>query len=333
MKTAIVTGVCGQDGAYLSRKLLNEGYRVIGWARRNASRDGLRYLGIADKVIVRDVDICDPFHVESEIEHYRPDEIYNLAAQSHVGMSFKNPMVTCQVNYGGYLNVLLAARSLAPRCKIYQAGTSEMFGYAAGEKMANESTPFMPMSPYAISKVAAHWAGINARYEADQFVSNGILFNHESPLRGADFVTRKITKFVAQYAKTGCGVLHLGNLSSMRDWGHSADYADAMHRILQHESPQDFVVATGNTVTVRKFVEAAFDAAGITIDFDGSGLKEVGCVKGNVVVRVSEEFYRPNDLLYLRGDAMKIRKMLGWEPSYSLKQLVDEMVKADMERV
>lgn len=319
-KTAIITGVCGQDGAYLAQLLLSKGYRVIGWARRNASLDGLDYLGIKPEIV--NIDICDPFHVDAEMERVRPDEIYNLAAQSHVGMSFKNPMQTCSVNYGGYLNVLLAARKHAPYARIYQAGTSEMFGYSAGEGMVSEKHPFMPMSPYAISKVAAYWAGVNARYEADQFVSNGILFNHESPLRGKDFVTRKI----ADYVKNPSGVLELGNLDSIRDWGHAKDYVKSMWLMLQHDRPDDFVVATGETLTVRNFVIRAFSAKGMHITFSGRGLDEVGEVNGNIMVRISKEFYRPNDLAFLKGDASKARAVLGWQPECSIRQLIEEMV-------
>lgn len=334
MKTAIITGICGQDGPYLAKLLLDKGYSVIGWARRNASLAGLEYLGIKGKVSLNFVDICDFFHVSSEIERIRPDEIYNLAAQSHVGMSFKNPMFTCQVNYGGYLNVLLSARKFSPSCKIYQAGTSEMFGYSSLEKAANESTPFMPMSPYAISKVASYWAGVNARFEADQFVCNGILFNHESPLRGEDFVTRKITKFVAQYAKTGEGVLKLGNIQSVRDWGHAKDYVQAMYLMMQQKSPDDFVISTGQTMSVRKFVVTAFEAIGKQIIFmNGIGLDEIGVIDGKTVVQISAEFYRPNDLAFLRGDYSKSRKVLEWEPQITVRQLAEEMIQADMKRI
>jgi GDPmannose 4,6-dehydratase len=322
MKTAIITGVCGQDGAYLSQLLISKGYRVVGWARRNASLDGLHKLGVMPEIV--NIDICDPFHVDAEIERVRPDEIYNLAAQSHVGMSFKNPMQTCSVNYGGYLNVLLAARKHVPDARIYQAGTSEMFGYAAGEGMVSEKHPFMPMSPYAISKVAAYWAGVNARFEADQFVSNGILFNHESPLRGKDFVTRKIADFV----KNPVGVLELGNLNSVRDWGHARDYVQSMWLMLQHDRPDDFVVATGETMTVRNFVIKTFAATGKVITFLGRGLDEIGYVEMKPIVRVSKEFYRPNDLAFLKGDASKARQVLGWKPECSIEQLIEEMVSA-----
>lgn len=324
MKTAIVTGVAGQDGCYLTQLLLEKGYHVVGVARRNASLVGLATLGVYPSELIS-ADICDPFHVTEIISSTRPDEIYNLAAQSHVGLSFKNPMQTCAVNYGGYLNILLAARKIVPHCRIYQAGTSEMFGYGIGT-MADESTPLMPMSPYAISKTAAHWAGVNARYEADQFVSNGILFNHESPLRGKDFVTRKITDFAKQYAQHG-GILELGNLDSVRDWGHAKDYVRAMWMMLQHNRPDDFVVATGEIKSVREFLIYAFAHLDMEIEFRGEGLGETGYINGKQMLRVSKEFYRPNDLPYLRGNASKINNVLGWKPELNTYQLVREMLQ------
>jgi len=333
MKTALITGICGQDGAYLAELLLEEGYKVIGFARRNASTKGLETLGIKDKIQLVDVDICDPFHVDDQIEFCKPDEIYNLAAQSHVGMSFKNPMQTCQVNYGGYLNVVMSARKHVPECRIYQAGTSEMFGYAA-DTLASEKTPFAPMSPYAISKVAAHWAGVNARYEANQFVANGILFNHESPLRGQDFVTRKISRFVAQYAKTGEGVLKMGNLQACRDWGHAKDYVKAMHLMLQYDMATDFVIATGQSMSVRKFITEAFKVIGKEIVFKyGVGPEEKGFIGDKLVVEVSPEYYRPNDLQFLKGDPAKAKQILAWKPQISTEALISEMVNKDMELV
>lgn len=321
---AIITGVCGQDGAYLAQLLLEKGYEVTGWARRNSPKVGLAYLGIRDRITLVDIDICDTFHVAEEIKKTKPDEIYNLAAQSHVGMSFNNPMQTCAVNYGGYLNVLIGARQHAPDCKIYQAGTSEMFGYAA-EGRANEQTPLAPMSPYAISKTAAYWAGVNARYEANQFVANGILFNHESPLRGRDFVTRKITDFVKSF--TGSEVLELGNLSSQRDWGHAKDYVEAMYLMMQVPA-DNFVIATGRATTVRRFVELAFQRINKQVLWHGEGVNEVGWINGKPVIQVSSKFYRPNDLVYLQGDPSKARKLLGWYPKITLEELVKEMVDA-----
>lgn len=326
MKTAIITGICGQDGAYLAQHLLSLGYRIIGWARRNSSRNNLEYLGVDIEVLP--VDICDPFHVASEIERVKPDEIYNLAAQSHVGQSFKNPMQTCTVNYGGYLNILLAARKSVPNCLIYQAGTSEMFGYAA-DTIANEQTPFAPMSPYAISKVAAYWAGVNARYEANQFVCNGILFNHESPIRGEDFVTRKISKFVANWSKNKNGVLRMGNIDSIRDWGFAGDYVKAMHLMLQY-GPEDFVIATGQAISVRHLIRDAFAVIGKDIEFEGEGLDERGYVDGIKILEINPDQYRPNDLKFLKGNASRARHLLKWEPTVTINRLIGEMVREDM---
>lgn len=322
MKTAIITGICGQSGSYLAKHLLEHGYNVIGWARRNSPKTNLEYLGVNIEVV--DIDICDPFHVSTEIDRVKPDEIYNLAAQSHVGQSFKNPMQTCQVNYGGYLNILLPARKLVPECKIYQAGTSEMFGYSA-TGLCDELTPFAPMSPYAISKVASHWAGVNARFEADQHVCNGILFNHESPLRGNDFVTKKVTNFVKSY-KPG-NILQMGNLDAMRDWGYAGDYVKAMHLMMQ-QTPDDYVIATGKTTSVRRMIKIAFQCIDKEIKFEGEAEDEKGFVDGNLAVVVNPEFYRPNELNYLQGNSTKAKNKLGWEPKVSMEQMIEEMIRA-----
>lgn len=336
MKSALITGIAGQSGSYLAKLLLSKGYNVYGFNKQRTPLDNLAKLGISKgDVSIIEGDITDQSSVSMALKVSRPDEIYNLAAQSHVGYSFKTPQMTCAVNYMGYLNVLLEARKIVPHARVYQAGTSEMFGYSAG-KIANENTPFQPMSPYAISKVAAHWAGVNARYEADQFVANGILFNHESPLRHPDFVTRKISMAVARIARGDDHVLRLGNLDSVRDWGFAGDYVDAMWRMLQHDKPDDFVVATGEKRTVRDFLRAAWQAAGYEISFDGEGKEEKAFIDsrsgmdGKPVMEVSPEFYRPNDLTYLCGDSSKARNVLGWEPKVGFEQLVSMMVSEDM---
>lgn len=322
-KKAIITGVAGQDGAYLSRLLLEKGYEVTGWARRNASKDGLKYLGVEKHINIVDLDICDPQHVSNSIRYFKPDEIYNLAAQSHVGLSFENAMQTCSVNYGGYLNILLSARFIVPDCKIYQAGTSEMFGYSA-DVIATEKTPFSPMSPYAISKVAAYWAGVNARYEAEQFACNGILFNHESPLRGADFVTRKICDYIK--GDDFSDPLRLGNLNSVRDWGHASDYVRAMYLMMQENIPGDYVIATGQAVSVRSFLSLAFDEAGYDLSFHGSGMDECGFADGKKVVEINDLYFRPNDLPFLKGSPDKAKRELGWKPEVDLIGLIREML-------
>lgn len=314
---ALITGVSGQDGYYLSELLLSKGYQVIGLTKPRSRIDHL------DKRIkIEYGDLTDAGNIFELIAKHRPDEIYNLAAQSHVGDSFKIPQETCSVNYGGYLNLLLAARHIVPKCKIYQAGTSEMFGYSKG--VLNENTPFKPMSPYAIAKVAAYWSGVNARYEADQFVCNGILFNHESPFRHPSFVTRKITMAVAKGE-----ILELGNLNSVRDWGHARDYVDGMWMMMQHDKPDDYVLATSTSYSVRDFVRMAYQAVGQQIEFIGEGVDEIGIVNSQMVVKVNPEFYRPNELGYLLGDYKKAADVLGWRPKTGIKQLIREMISND----
>lgn len=326
---ALITGIAGQSGSYLSRLLLDNGYEVYGITKHRTPLDNLRKLEIDKDVMITQGNICDPSFVSDCIANVQPDEIYNLAAMSHVGHSFKIPAETCAVNYTGYLNVLLAARRQCPKARIYQAGTSEMFGYAAQEKQ-DEETPFKPMSPYAISKVASYWAGVNARHEADQFVCNGILFNHESPLRQEDFVTRKITKAVARIAKGEDYILRLGNIYSRRDWGHAKDYVEGMWLMLSGGKPDDFVLSTGETHTVKEFVRLAFEAAGMEITFLGDGVEEIGICCERRVMEIDPQFYRPNDLTYLCGDASKAKAVLGWRPTIGFEQLVNEMVRSDL---
>lgn len=317
MKTALITGIAGQDGYYLSNLLLEKGYDVVGLSK---PRSQIKHLD--PRVHIEVGDITDSSNVCEIIQRHRPDEIYNLAAQTHVGDSFKIPQETCEVNYSGYLNVLLSARQMVPQCKIYQAGTSEMFGYS--KYILNEQTPLQPMSPYAISKVAAYWAGVNARYEAKQFVCNGMLFNHESPYRHPSFVTRKITMAVAKGLP-----LELGNMNSMRDWGHAKDYVYGMWLMMQHDKPDDYVLATGESYSVRDFVRMSYSTMGKEIEFEGSGLDEVGRVDGKVMVKVNKAFYRPNELGYLKGDWSKAKAILGWRPSIGIKQLIEEMIEND----
>ena len=324
-KIALVTGIGGQDGPYLAKLLLEKGYVVYGFNKQRGDLKNLDKVGIRNKVQIFEGDITDESSVNFALKCIRPDEIYNLAAQSHVGYSFKTPQHTCNVNYMGYLNILLGARALLPNARIYQAGTSEMYGYAASI-IQNEETPFQPKSPYAIAKVASHWAGVNARYEADQFVSNGILFNHESPLRHPDFVTKKVTNKVNEIVNGGKDTLKLGNIDSKRDWGYAPDYVEAMWLMLQYTKPDDFVVATGQVHSVRDFVTAAFKAKGKKIEYSGSGKDEKGYVDGNLVMEISPEFYRPNELGYLCGDATKARETLGWTPKVKFEQLVNLMV-------
>jgi GDPmannose 4,6-dehydratase len=330
MKSALITGIAGQDGAFLAKLLLEKGYRVYGLSKQRTHLDNLHKLGVADSVKILQGDITDPHTVRAAIIEAEPNEIYNLAAQSHVGHSFRVPSWTCSVNYMGYLNVLLAAREEDQNIRIYQAGTSEMFGYAA-QGICNENTPLQPKSPYAIAKTMAHWAGINARHEADQFVANGILFNHESPLRHPDFVTRKITMAVARIDKGEGHVLKLGNIDSLRDWGFAGDYVEGMWLMLQHDKPDDFVLATAENYSVREFVRFAFEAAGMDIEFKGDGIEEKGYVGSKLVMEIDTALYRPNDVNVLLGDYAKARNVLGWQPKIKLKQLVEVMVRSDMQ--
>lgn len=300
---ALITGINGQDGAYLAKLLKEKGYEVIGIARKLVPHKNLEYLKVKPDHIYYG-DIADAAFVNTVLADVRPDEIYNLAAQSHVGLSFSSPLTTMDVNYGGLVNIINGVKTYCSRAKIYQAGTSEMYGYSSHGQRLNEETPFKPMSPYAIAKLAAHWAGVNARAEGI-WVSNGILFNHESPLRGENFVTRKIT-----LAKARGETVQLGNIHSKRDWGFAGDYAEGMYRILQHEKPDDFVLSTGEAHSVLDF------------------LTEADCP-----YECHETEMRPNDLNYLCGDYSKAKEVLGWGPKVGFKELVNMMVQADMERV
>lgn len=325
MKRAFITGVAGQCGTYLSKLLLDKGYSVFGFNKQRTSLENHKKLGIDGKVTIIDGDITDASSVSMAIKVSQPDEIYNLAAMSHVGNSFKIPHETCAVNYTGFLNVLYTAREIAPNARIYQASTSEMFGYAA-QRTQNEGTPFQPKSPYAIAKTAAFWAGVNARHEANQFVSNGLLFNNESPLRHPDFVTKKITNKVWEIINGSPDPLRLGNIDSQRDWGFAGDYVDAMWRMLQHDRPDDFVIATGEVHSVREFVVETFKVYGKEIRFAGSGASEQGYVGNKLVLEIDPKFYRPNELGYLRGDATKAKEVLSWEPTVKFNDLVKLMV-------
>ncbi len=297
---AVITGITGQDGAYLCRFLTEKGYDVVGIARRKQRHENLEYLGTSARMYYGDISEADFVSFVMGIE--RPDEVYNLAAQSHVGMSFKTPLQTMAANYSGLVNLINCVKVYRQKCKIYQAGSSEMFGDSDLKKQ-NEDTRFNPKSPYAISKVAAHFAGVNARAEG-VWVSNGILFNHESPIRGEDFVTRKIT-----IAKALGEKVSLGNVHSRRDWGYAADYVRGMWMMLQHERPDDFVLATGETYSVLDFI------------------KEAG-----VEYCTAQENMRPNDLNYLCGDPSKAMAVLGWRPEVGFKGLVRMMVEEDKKR-
>lgn len=332
MKKALITGITGQDGSYLAELLLSKGYEVYGLIRRKSTSEYGNVKHIADKIHFIYGDMSDITSLIKAMQISMADEVYNLAAQSFVGISWSEPIFTNDVDGIGVTNLLEAIRLIKPDAKVYQAATSEMFGKVQ-EIPQRETTPFYPRSPYGVSKLYAFWICKNYRESYGMFVSCGILFNHESERRGKEFVTRKITNTIAKikYGKADC--LYLGNLNAKRDWGHSRDYVLAMWMMLQHKGPDDFVIATGKTYTVREFVEEAFSCAGINIKWEGTGVNEVGIdeATGNVVVRVSKEFYRPAEVELLIGDSTKAKETLGWTPKVNLKGLVECMVKNDLE--
>ncbi len=337
-RTAIVTGITGQDGAYLSHYLINQGYRVYGGYRRTSSVNFWRIeeLGILEhpEFHLLDLDLTDPGNALRAVSSVKPDEVYNLAAQSFVEVSFRQPKTTTDINALGVLNLLEAVRDADHPVRFYQASTSEMFGKVQAVPQ-NEDTPFYPRSPYAVAKLYAHWMTINYRESYGLFATCGILFNHESPLRGKNFVTRKITDGVARIHAGILDCLELGNLDAKRDWGYTGDYIQGMHAMMQTEAAEDFVLATGRTESVRDFVNLAFGAAGITLEWQGSGTGEtaVDTASGNTVVRVNSAYYRPAEVDLLLGDATRARQVLGWQPSTTLEQVAERMVEADIRRV
>lgn len=337
MRTALITGVTGQDGAYLAELLIGKGYKVYGTYRRTSSVncwriEELGVLGHPNLHLV-EYDITDVSSNIRLLNKAAPDEIYNLAAQSFVGVSFDQPAATAQITGVGVLNLLEAIRTVNPKIRFYQASTSEMFGKVQTIPQL-ESTPFYPRSPYGVAKLYAHWMTINYRESYGMFGSCGILFNHESPLRGREFVTRKITDSVAKIKLGKLDCLELGNIDAKRDWGFAKEYVDGMWRILQAEMPDTFVLATNRTETVRNFVRMAFKGADIDVQFSGvdEGETAVDTATGKVVMRVNPVFYRPAEVELLIGDASKARIQLGWVPSTGLEQLCQMMVEADLRR-
>ncbi len=337
MKTAVITGITGQDGAYLAQFLLDKGYVVYGTSRRTSSVNFWRIeeLGIHEHPNLRLVesDVTDPSSCIALVQLARPQELYNLAAQSYVGVSFDQPTTTAQINGIGALNLLEAIRHVDPSIRFYQASTSEMFGKVQATPQ-REDTPFYPRSPYGVAKAYAHWMTINYRESHNIFGCSGILFNHESPLRGREFVTRKITDSVAKIKLGKLDLLELGNLDARRDWGFAKEYIDGIWRMLQLDEPGTFVLATNRTETVRDFVRMAFRSAGITVDFAGVAENEIAVdvATGKVVMRISPRFYRPAEVGLLRGDPARARAVLGWEPKTTLEQLCQMMVEADLRR-
>ena len=336
-KIALVTGATGQDGAYLSRYLVDLGYKVFGAYRRAASTNlwrlgELKLLDEANFSLI-ELDITDPVSCINAIKVAKPSEIYNLAAQSFVGASFKEPLHTSYASGIAVLNLLEAIRLSDKSIKFYQAGTSEMFGKVQAIPQ-NESTPFYPRSPYGVAKLYGHFMSINYRESYDIFAACGILFNHESPLRGLEFVTRKITNSAAKIALGKLDCLELGNLEAKRDWGFAKDYVEGMHAMLQAPKADTFVLASGITTTVRDFVKMSFEALDIALVFEGEGINEVARDKktGKVVVKVNPEFFRPAEVDLLIGDASKAKEQLNWSSKTNLNELCAMMVKADLER-
>jgi len=336
MKTALITGIRGQDGAYLAKLLLEKGYKVYGADRRSGDSSNwrLKELGIDSDVQIVYMDLLELTNILRTIEKIRPDEVYNLAAQSFVKVSFDQPILTADIDAMGVLRLLEALRTYNPSARFYQASTSEMFGKVQ-EVPQSEKTPFHPRSPYGVAKLFSHWMTVNYRESYGMFCCSGILFNHESPLRGLEFVTRKLTHAIARIKAGLQDKVVVGNLNAKRDWGYALEYVDAMWRMLQQETPDDYVVATGETHTVREWIECAFAAAGYRIVWKGSGVNERGlnAQNGQVLVEVSEEFFRPAEVELLIGDATKARERLGWQPRTTFQHLLEIMVEADMKRV
>ena len=348
-KTALITGITGQDGAYLAELLLSKGYMVHGIKRRssltNTDRIDHLYQDPHEENVQFSLhygDMTDSTNLIRIIQETQPDEIYNLAAMSHVHVSFETPEYTANADGIGTLRLLEAVRLLGmtEKTKIYQASTSELYGLVQAVPQS-ETTPFYPRSPYAVAKLYAYWITVNYREAYNMFACNGILFNHESPLRGETFVTRKITRGVAQIALGLQSKLYMGNLDAQRDWGHAKDYVEAMYLILQQDKPEDFVIATGVTTRVRDFIRLAFAEVGIGLEFTGKGVAEVGIVSsstnpeypveiGTEVVAVDPRYYRPTEVDLLIGDPTKAKTKLGWQPKYDLNMLVKEMVAADV---
>jgi GDPmannose 4,6-dehydratase len=337
MKTALVTGITGQDGAYLTRLLLNQGYKVFGTYRRGSSVNFWRLseLGVLDSENLElvEYDLLDIGAAFRLLDKCKPDEVYNLAAQSFVGVSFDQPVATAQMTGIGPLNLLEAIRMVSSKIKFYQASSSEIYGMVQAVPQ-NEDTPFYPRSPYAAAKLFAHWLTVNYRESYDMFASSGILFNHESPLRGQEFVTRKITNTAVQIIQGKAELIELGNLDARRDWGYAEEYCAGMHLMLQHDKADTFVLATNRTETVRRFVEMTFKALDIAVEWKGEGVDEIGldAKTGKTLIRINPRYFRPSEVDLLLGDATKAKNALGWEAKTSLEELCRLMVEADMRR-
>ena len=336
MKTALITGITGQDGAYLSKLLLEEGYKVIGAYRRTSDLNTWRLeeLGIESEVEYVPLDLVEFSNILRVLDRVQATEVYNLAAQSFVGVSFEQPIYTSDANALGVTRMLEAIRSVNPETKFYQASTSEMFGKVQ-EMPQSECTPFYPRSPYGVAKLYAHWMTVNYRESYGMHASCGILFNHESPLRGLEFVTRKVTNAFARISLGKQEVVELGNLNALRDWGFAGDYVVGMWKMLQRDTADDFVLATGETHSVRDLVELSAAAVNISLEWQGEGVDERGIdtASGQTIVVVNPEFYRPAEVDVLLGDSTKAREQLNWTPGKPFQELVGDMVESDLRRV
>jgi GDPmannose 4,6-dehydratase len=350
MKTALITGITGQDGAYLAELLIRKGYMVHGIKRRTSLFNTQRINHIYQDIHAADQrlklhygDLSDSANIIRIIQEVQPDEIYNLGAMSHVHVSFETPEYSANTDGTGTLRILEAVRllNLTHKTKVYQASTSELYGLVQ-EVPQKETTPFYPRSPYAVAKLYAYWIMVNYREAYGMFACNGILFNHESPMRGETFVTRKITRAVAQIALGLDKKFYIGNLNAQRDWGHARDYVEAMWLMMQQDKPDDYVIATGVTTAVREFIRMAFAEVGMEILFKGEGINEKGYIvscsnpdyqveEGQLVVEVDERYFRPTEVELLIGDASKAKRQLGWEPTCKLPQLVSEMIAGDLD--
>ena len=331
MKNALITGITGQDGSYLSELLLEKGYNVYGLMRRKSVVDYGNVDHIKDKIHFIYADMTDPISLITAMRISQADEVYNLAAQSFVATSWEQPLATAEIDAVGVTNMLEAIRVVKPEARFYQASTSEMFGLVQ-EVPQTEKTPFYPRSPYGVAKLYGHWITKNYRESYGLFACSGILFNHESERRGKEFVTRKITDAAARIRLGIQDHLELGNLSAKRDWGHSQDYVRAMYLMLQQEKADDYVIATNETRTVREFVDRAFSALGMDLEWNGEGVNETGTCKktGKVVVKVNPQFFRPAEVELLLGNPAKAETALGWKRNISFDQLVERMVKNDL---
>lgn len=334
MKNALITGITGQDGSYLAELLLEKGYNVYGIMRRKSVVDYGNVEHIKDKIHFIYADMTDVISLMSAMRISQADEVYNLAAQSFVATSWEQPLATAEIDALGVTNMLEAIRAVKPSCRFYQASTSEMFGLVQAIPQC-ETTPFYPRSPYGVAKLYGHWITKNYRESYNLFACSGILFNHESERRGKEFVTRKITDAIARIKFGVQEYMELGNMDSKRDWGHSKDYVNAMWLMLQQDAPDDYVIATNETRTVREFVEIACEIAGIKIEWQGEGIDEIGIdtATGKTIVKINKKFFRPAEVDILLGNPEKAEKTLGWKRDISFRQLVERMIKNDLSLV